>query len=258
MPFPNHPGKHSAEAIVTPEQYNEYKRSILDDDVEGPPEAMILCYSRSLMEYFTETHEGQAIDHYYGDLYLFEETEYDVGVVGNFGVGAPVTAMVMEELIADGVEMFLSIGFAGCLDESIEMGEFVVCEKAIRDDGTSHHYLESATYAHPSEPLVTETERLLEGQDEPYHVGPSWTTDAVYRETVTEVEGYTEAGVLTVEMEASAVFAVAEYRNVDAGAMFVVSDYLGPSEWEPRFHLTSEDMERLGETAREILASYVQ
>jgi uridine phosphorylase len=117
------------------------------------------------------------------------------------------------------------------------MGEFVVCEKAIRDEGTSHHYVESETYARPSDSVVTTIRETLREREEPFHVGPSWTTDAVYQETRAEVERYADQGVLTVEMEAATVFTVAAYRGVDAGAMFVVSDYLGPSEWEPNFHL---------------------
>jgi purine-nucleoside phosphorylase len=58
-------------------------------------------------------------------------------------------------------------------------------------------------------------------------------------------------------MEAAAVFAVADHRGVDAASMFVVSDYLGLSDWEPKFHLTAEDMRRLGDTAKELLAEYV-
>jgi uridine phosphorylase len=257
MAFPNHPDKHGAEALVTPEKHNEYKESEGDVEVADAPEAVVLCFSRSLMEYFIETYDGQEVGLYYGDLYAFEDADHTVGVMGNFGIGAPTTAMLMDELVADGVETFLSIGFAGCLDDDVEMGEFIVCEKAIRDEGTSHHYVESEKFAHPSDLLVAETERLLADRGEPYHVGPSWTTDAIYRETRPEVERYAEAGVLTVEMEASAVFAVAAHRGVDAAAMFVVSDYLGLSDWEPKFHLTAEDMHRLGDTAKEILESYV-
>jgi uridine phosphorylase len=257
MPFPNHPEKHGAEAVITPQEHAEYRRSRTDGEQPEPPKAVVLCYSRGLMEYLTGTYAGQEIDHYYGDLHVFDDTGGRVGVLGNFGIGAPTTGMLVEELVADGVETFLSIGFAGCLAESVEMGEFIVCERAIRDEGTSHHYLESGRYAHPSELLVDETTRLLAERDEPFHVGPSWTTDAVYRETVPEVERYAEEGVLTVEMEASAVFAVAAHRGVEAGAMFVVSDYLGPAEWEPKFHLTEEDMQRLGETAKAVLESRV-
>lgn len=254
MSFPNLPGKHRAEPLVTPEQHSDYHKDKTDGEAVAPPEAVVLCYSRSLMEYLTESYDGATVGHYYGDCFVFDDTDRKVGVMGNFGIGAPTTAMLMDELIADGVESFLSIGFAGCLDDTIDMGEFVVCEKAIRDEGTSHHYVESETYAHASESLTDEMIRLLEDREETYHVGPSWTTDAIYQETKREVEEYAEQGVLTVEMEASAVFAVAAHRGVEAASMFVVSDYLGLSEWEPKFHLTAEDMHRLGDTAKEILA----
>lgn len=257
MPFPNLPEKQLSEPLVTPEKHAEYKRSRGGRDLEGSPEAVILCYSRGLMNHFTETYDGERFDHYYGDLFVFSDTGHTVGVLGNFGIGAPTTAMLMDELIADGVETFLSIGFAGCLDDSIGVGEFIVCEKAIRDEGTSHHYVESEKYAYPSESLIVEAKRLLGDRDASYHLGPSWTTDAVYRETKAEVERYAEEGVLTVDMEASAVFAVAAHRGVEAGAMFVVSDYLGPSEWDPKFHQTSASMQRLGDTAKDLLDTHV-
>ncbi|WP_158057480.1 nucleoside phosphorylase [Halorussus halophilus] len=253
MPFPNLAEKHQSEPLVTPEQHSEYRKDENDGESVEPPEAVVLCYSRSLMEYLTESYDGETIGHYYGELYLFDDTDRKVGVLGNFGIGAPTTAMLMDELIVDGVESFLSIGFAGCLDDDIEMGEFIVPSKAIRDEGTSHHYVESEKYARASEDLTEETKALLEDRDESYHVGPSWTTDAIYQETKKEVEEYAEEGVLTVEMEASAVFAVAAHRGVEAASMFVVSDYLGTSDWEPKFHLTAEDMQRLGDTAKDVL-----
>ncbi|WP_276300999.1 nucleoside phosphorylase [Halorussus lipolyticus] len=257
MPFPNHPEKHEADPLVTPEAHTDYRQSQAEDDGPEPPEAVVVCYSRGLMDYLTESYEGETIDHYYGELFLFADADHEVGVLGNFGIGAPTTAMLMDELVADGVEAFLSIGFAGCLDDDIEMGEFIVCDRAIRDEGVSHHYVESEKYAEASDDLTDHATRELDARDRSYHVGPSWTTDAIYQETEAEVADYADEGVLTVEMEASAVFAVADYRGVDAGSMFVVSDYLGLEDWDPKFHLTAEDMQRLGDTAKEILASYV-
>ncbi|UPW01760.1 nucleoside phosphorylase [Halorussus gelatinilyticus] len=258
MTFPNLPDKHGAEPLVTPEEHADYRASQADGDVAEPPEAVVLCYSRGLMDYLMETYAGETVDHYYGQLYCFEDTDYSVGVMGNFGIGAPTAVMLLDELIADDVEAFLSVGIAGCLDESVEMGEFVVPDRAIRDEGTSHHYVESETYAYPSDELLDATTELLDERGEPFHVGPTWTTDAIYRETKREIERYAAEGVLTVEMEASAVFAVADYRGVDAGAMFVVSDYLGLSDWEPKFHLTSEDVQKLGDTAKDVLTEYVE
>jgi len=258
MAFPNQTDKYRSDPIVTPEKSTDYVHSVTDTEMTDPPSAVILCYSRSLMEHFADSYDGQESDQYYGDLYVFEETDYTVGVLGNFGIGAPATAMVMDDLVADGVDTFLSIGHAGCLSESVEMGEFIVCSKAIRDEGTSHHYVESEKYARPSDSLVETIRQTLREREEPFHVGPSWTTDAVYRETKAEIEQYAGAGVLTVEMEASAVFTVADHRGVDAGAMFVVSDYLGLSEWEPNFHLASEDLRRSGDTATTVLMRHRQ
>ncbi|WP_132058805.1 nucleoside phosphorylase [Halorussus amylolyticus] len=253
MPFPNLPEKRDSEPIITPERHAEYRREEADSEDQALPDAVVICYSRKLMDYFIETYDGREVDLYYGTLYVFEDSGYAVGVLGHFGIGAPTTAMLMDELIADGVESFLSIGFAGCLQESVEMGEFIVCENAIRDEGTSHHYVESEKYVRASESLVADVTRTLDERDERFHVGSSWTTDAIYQETVREVETYANEGVLTVEMEAAAVFAVAAHRGADAAAMFVISDYLGLSDWEPKFHLTTEDMRRLGDTAKEIL-----
>lgn len=258
MSFPNHPKKYDSPPIITPHKRTEYREEMGADDIEVMPKAVVLCYSSGLMDYFTDTYDGQCVEGgYVGDLYAFEECDYAVGVLGNFGVGAPVTAMLMEELIGDGVESFLSIGFSGGLDDTVEIGEYIICEKAIRDEGTSYHYTGPEKYAYPSEPFVEWLQEALRTRQNQVHVGPSWTIDAIYRETEAEVEQYAEEGVLTIDMEASAVFTIASHHGVDAAALFIISDYLGPTEWEPRFHLTREDMEGLGDTAKELLTDYV-
>lgn len=88
-----------------------------------------------------------------------------------------------------------------------------------------------------------------------YVLGSSWTIDAPFREIVAEVRKYQEEGVLTVEMEAAAIFSVAKYRNVEAGAIFTISDYLAELEWKPKFHLTSEYLREIFEVAKEVLIS---
>lgn len=254
MSFPNHPDKHDAEPLITP----DHSATVAESDFESTLSGVVLCYSSALMEYVVDTYEGTTIDLYLGDLHVVEQSDGRIGVLGGFGVGGPVTAMLMEELIAGGVEAFLSIGYAGCLDQQIEMGEFILCERAIRDEGTSHHYAEATTYASPTEEFLSEIQRSLRERGEPFHVGPSWTTDAIYRETTAEIERYAREGVLTVEMEAATVFTVADHRGVDAASMFVVSDYLGPAEWDPKFDLAKEDLNRLSDAALEILAGYLR
>jgi uridine phosphorylase len=116
----------------------------------------------------------------------------------------------------------------------------VVCDKAIRDEGTSYHYLPASRYAHASPEMVTQLVLATERLDLAYRLGPSWTIDAPYRETVAEIDLYRREGVLTVEMEASALFAVAAYRGVEMGAMFTISDLLSGPKWDP--HLWSKEV----------------
>ena len=95
----------------------------------------------------------------------------------------------------------------------------------------------------------------LEKLGQKYTVGSSWTIDAPYRETVAEAVQYQKEGVLTVEMEAAALFAVASYRKIDLGAVFTISDSLADFKWSPEFHReeTKEGLEILYKTALDVL-----
>lgn len=176
--------------------------------------------------------------------YALDATDGRVGIVRVPGVGAPVTALLMEELIARGAERFLALGHVGSLQPDVELGDLVVVDRALRDEGTSHHYLDAGAYVDATPALCDRLEAALNGAEETYHTGPTWTTDAVYRETIPEIERYREDGIVTVDMEAAAVFAVAARRGVDAGALFTIGDHLDPSGWEPRFAETGEHLER--------------
>jgi purine-nucleoside phosphorylase len=102
--------------------------------------------------------------------------------------------------------------------------------------------------------LLTQT---MEKRNLPYRLGTSWTIDAPYRETIAEIRHYGREGVLTVEMEASALFAVAACRGVEMGAVFTISDSLAGPEWEPHFasEAVAQGLQALYETAVEGLAS---
>ena len=120
--------------------------------------------------------------------------------------------------------------------KNIKIGDIVVCDRAIRDEGVSHHYLASSKYAQASEEMTSRIKKSLDELDIAYVTGTSWTTDAVYRETIAEVEQYQKGGVATVEMEASALFSVAQYRNVQVGCILTISDSLADLKWQPQFH----------------------
>lgn len=167
-----------------------------------------------------------------------------VGVVLVDGPGAPFASIVVEELAALGVKQFLIVGIAGSLNPRIQTGSMVVCSKALRDEGTSHHYRKPAPYARPNGALTNLLKSRLEREGIPFVEGPTWTTDAPYRETVPEIRRYRKAGVLTVEMEAAAVFTVSKTLGRRAAALFVISDHLDEKGWKPRFHDTRIPLRR--------------
>ena len=141
-------------------------------------------------------------------------------------LGAPFTATAMEEAIACGGKEFLILGAAGGIKDGIALSDIVLCTKSIRDEGTSHHYMRSSKYAFPDKALTSGLAKRLTKGNIKFHMGPSWTIDAPYAETKEEINHYRVEGIVTVEMESAALFAVAKRRNVRAAAIFTISDIL--------------------------------
>lgn len=191
---------------------------------------MILVYRDSLFARAAKWTDARSLKRWVaGDLVLLNRNGQEVGICGEFGIGAPATALVMEQLLALGVRRLITVGTAGGLQESVSVGDIVICDRAIRDEGLSHHYIQPGKYIIPRGTLSNRLARRLDGAGLTYHRGTSWTTDAPYRETAVEVDQYRREGVITVEMEAAGVFAVAQHRGIEVAAAFVVSDSLsGP------------------------------
>ncbi|OJV93766.1 MAG: hypothetical protein BGO39_15470 [Chloroflexi bacterium 54-19] len=226
MAFPNFENKHQNDAFFSPKDFLNYLQQINALPEFEIPEALILCYQNSLAQYIEKNEEITQVNNSFTRMWLLNSTGNKVGVCANFGIGAPAAAIILEEMVALGVKKFISIGTAGSLQNSSDIGDIIVCNKAIRDEGVSHHYLASDKYAYPSPVLTDRLKSELTKNDLAYTEGVSWTIDAIYRETVAEARHYQAEGVITVEMEASALMAVAQYREVDLACAFVISDSL--------------------------------
>jgi uridine phosphorylase len=150
------------------------------------------------------------------------------------GVGAPMAAAMLEEINALGCHKFIACGGAGVLDKEIAVGHIVVPSAAVRDEGTSYHYLPPSREVTASSEGITAIERTLKQHDVPYIVGKTWTTDAPYRETAAKVQLRKSEGCLTVEMEAAAFFAVAQFRQVIFAQMLYGGDDVSGGEWDSR------------------------
>jgi uridine phosphorylase len=149
---------------------------------------------------------------YHTELYDFEIDRQALGVVG-FAVGASFAVLVAEELFASGCRLVISVTSSGCIVEKGEPPYFVLIEKALRDEGTSYHYLPPAEYAILNAELDRALSRAFEELATKVYRGTSWTTDAPFRETDTAIEAARERGILCVEMEAAALYAMAEMRG---------------------------------------------
>jgi uridine phosphorylase len=150
-------------------------------------------------------------------------------------LGAPYAVMVLERLIALGAKVVLALGWCGSLQNHIKVGSLVVPSAAVSGDGTSRHYLPGRTPPTPHPDLIRLLQAQLQETEIPRYFGPVWTTDAFYRETPEQVRHYQAQGVLGVELELAALFAVGQYRQVAVAGLLVVSDELADLTWRPGF-----------------------
>lgn len=235
MPFPNFEGKHDADSIVSPREFIDHLAEAGYYPKFAMPERVIMCYQESLFRYIVKNEDVEPLPLARYGLHALRRTGGKVGISGKFGIGAPISAMVLEEFIALGATAVLSIGVACALQPQYGAGDLVLCDGGVRDEGVSHHYLPASRFSYPS-PRLTETLKAsLTAAGLPFGAGPTWTCDAFFRETVAEARHYAQAGVQTLEMEAAALFAVAEYRGVDLGAAFAISDSMAGETWASFF-----------------------
>lgn len=149
-------------------------------------------------------------------------------------LGAPSAVALLEEVIALGGRKFIACGGAGVLDGSIEVGRIIIPTTAVRDEGTSYHYLSPGREAAASIAGVKAIERVLNAHQIKYMLSKTWTTDAFYRSTPSKIELRRAEGCTTVEMECSAFFAAAEFREVLFAQLLYAGDDLCAEEWDSR------------------------
>lgn len=146
---------------------------------------------------------------YHTDLWEFTEGGEHFGIIG-CAVGAPFAVLLAEELFASGCRCLLSMTSAGQIMPRGAPPYFVLIERALRDEGTSYHYLPPDDFADADPALVEAAMRGCAGVSEPVYRGASWTTDAPFRETEAAIAACRTRGILAVEMEAAALYAFAQ------------------------------------------------
>jgi uridine phosphorylase len=149
---------------------------------------------------------------YHTQMYNFTHRGIEFGVVGN-AVGASFAVLVAEEMFASGCELLISMTSAGQITSKGHPPYFLLIEKALRDEGTSHHYLPPTSFSRIDPKLIDCLKSVFEDSHPPVFLGDTWTTDAPFRETEAAISYSKSLGILGVEMEASALYAFAEAKG---------------------------------------------
>jgi uridine phosphorylase len=210
--------------------------SMMRSPVEVPPCA-VMCFFSDVIDRLKErgavmlfelqaahgTHPVHRVDTPGGPVAVFHP-----------GVGAPLAGAFFEEAIASGCRSFVALGGAGSLRSDLTAGHAVVPSAAVRDEGTSYHYLPAAREVPAQERAQGIVKESLARAAIPFLEGKTWTTDALYRETRSKVDRRIAEGCVTVEMEASALLAVAAFRSVELGYLLAAADTLAGDAWDDR------------------------
>lgn len=212
--------------------------SMTSKNVESMPKSCIAVFSHMILEEYVEKYNPEVLT-YLGSVegdfpvYKMNIDNHEFAFYMPH-IGAPMAAGELEEIIALGCESFVFFGSCGVLRHDIADGHLIVPKTAIRDEGMSFHYAEPSNEIELEPELVSLAEQAMEELGLPYVSGKTWTTDAFYRETPRKMQRAKDMGAVCVEMECSALTAVAKYRGVRFVQFLWSADNLDAPEWDKR------------------------
>ncbi|TYO96832.1 uridine phosphorylase [Geothermobacter ehrlichii] len=176
---------------------------------------------------------------FHTSLLVIERDGFEMGLIGGT-VGASFAVLVCEQLIASGCRHLIGYSSAGSISNQLPPPYMMVPDRAIRDEGTSYHYLPPAPWIEAGGQLPQILARHAESCGLPVCRGATWTTDAPYRETASQIEQYRADGVQTVEMEAAALMALAQVKKVEIASLLHVTNTMATGDSD--FHKGPKDI----------------
>lgn len=231
--------KRKGSPVFDPSDFRAYlaRRRALPESELSVPKDVVFTYDTGIFRVAIAQTAASPVEWYtYRDrMYRGTVGNQDVGIVHAL-VGAPAASMNLEELVAYGAERIYEVGLSGAIDPRLAPGDVVVLDGAVSDEGTSGHYYAATPRFSSSAPLTRKLRASLREAGVDHVVADAWTIDAPYRETVEKIVRLRKKGVRAVNMESSAVFAVARYRGVEACSVQIVSDVVSEEGWNPAFH----------------------
>lgn len=217
--------------ILTPATLLAYRRANGQLPEFPPPRAVIFAPQQSLANYVLRRYSVKQVKGFLGDFYLLKRVNGRIALSTNFGIGSPVIGGLTDEFAALGVQQFILIGMAGGLQPGLSTGSLVIATSALRGEGVSQHYLPPQRTVDSSQAMAQRISQILAKQNRSHQLGVTWTTDAPFRELRKDVLEHQQQGILTVEMEAAAMLAVARANERAGLAVFAIADQLYGGEW---------------------------
>jgi uridine phosphorylase len=220
--------------------------SKLIQPIDNIAEKCILCFFSEAIEKILTEYPHKIVSYLKSEGFNYPLYELDYNgekiVLVQAAVGAPLAAGQIEELSAMGCKKYIACGMCGVLQKELVVGHLIIPVAAIRDEGTSYHYIKPSREITANKRIVQIIENTLIEKKIPYIKAKTWTTDAFYRETIKKISKRKKEGCATVEMETSAYIAASEYNNVEFGQILCSGDSLAGNEWDKRNYAKREDI----------------
>ena len=199
------------------------------------PQKCVITFFRKELEQLVEEKKLPLIGHLNSEVLDIPIYGYNESICITMPFStAPGAAGTIEELHAMGCDKFIICGGAGSIKKDSQAGEIIVPIAAVRDEGTSYHYLEPSREVECHKAAAAHVISGLEKLGIPYTAGKTWTTDAMYRETPEMIELRRNEGCITVEMEAAAFFAVSRYYDIPLAQLLYAGDDVSGEKWDAR------------------------
>ena len=234
------------------EEFDEAKDAVVNPfnvkgKIEGFPKIGVTCFSKTLIDEFIKEFKPTIIETLHDanldlDIYKINYNGVDIAVFMSL-VGAPACIASLEEVFTLGLEKVIVFGTCGVLSKDIEDLSITIPTVALRDEGTSYHYAKPSREIIVNDKYKEEFINILTERNISYTLGKVWTTDAIYRETKDKVKRRKEEGCVCVDMEASAIKAVANFREKDVFQFFYAADNLDNEEWDKRSLMCSDKVD---------------
>lgn len=215
-----------------------FNPSDVTDKIDNFPKVGITCYSKKLLDAILEMFDYEEISDLANanghiPVYKINYKGEDIVLYMSF-VGASPACVQYETMLAKGMEKLVMFGTCGVLDSNIEDLAIIIPNYAIRDEGVSYHYMPSSTEIEVNKKYKQDFIDILNEHNISYVEGKTWTTDAPFRETMDKIDYRKNMGAICVDMECSAINAVAKFRNKDVLQFFYAADNITSSTWDQR------------------------